>query len=101
MQKLTIGFMNDALDSTNDVDLIVVNVLHRVLPSLKSVGYSDWRGEDSFVHDVLTPLLDIIFLFDPNLNHFWAKWIIHVVKTHDDLTYIPTVVSKLVRIKVY
>lgn len=73
IQKLPIGFMNDAPDSTNDVDLIVANVLHRVLPSLKIVGYTDRRGEDIFVHDVLTPLLDIIFSFDPNLNYFWAK----------------------------
>ncbi|KAI8079484.1 hypothetical protein BDF21DRAFT_420200 [Thamnidium elegans] len=73
IQKLTIGFLNKALDSTNDMDLIVANVLHRILPSLKIVGYVDQRGEDSFVHDVLAPLLDIIFSFDPNLNHFWAN----------------------------
>ncbi|KAG2217549.1 hypothetical protein INT45_005435, partial [Circinella minor] len=70
IKKATVGYLNEAFESDNDVDLLVADVLHRILPTLKISGYNDRRGEDSFVHDILAPLLDASFSFNPNLNHF-------------------------------
>ncbi|CAO0793525.1 unnamed protein product [Mucor circinelloides] len=49
------------------------NVLHQVLPMMKIVGYTGKRGENSFVHDLLGPLLNIVYSCNVNLNHCWAN----------------------------
>ncbi|KAG2198078.1 hypothetical protein INT47_011913 [Mucor saturninus] len=69
VQVDSVGFLNQGLESKNDLYLMVANVLHRILPAIKISGYAEGRGEDSFVHDVLGPLLDVTFCSGINIMH--------------------------------
>lgn len=45
------------------------------LPVLKIGGYAEGCGEDSFVRDILAPLLDTICMVDINIKRVWyAKY---------------------------
>ncbi|KAI9265692.1 hypothetical protein EDC94DRAFT_657992 [Helicostylum pulchrum] len=50
----TIKFLQEGLASKNDLDLIIANVIH-------IIDYTEGRCEDSFVRDILAPILDIVF----------------------------------------
>ncbi|CDS04562.1 hypothetical protein LRAMOSA07200 [Lichtheimia ramosa] len=73
LHALTIGYLSDALSSENNFDLIIANTLHPILPQLKLIGGIKTGGEDTVVHDVLAPLLDITFTLNTELDHFWAN----------------------------
>ncbi|KAI8148540.1 hypothetical protein BJV82DRAFT_663904 [Fennellomyces sp. T-0311] len=67
IQTLTIGYLNEVLLPRN-FDLIVANPTQ-----LKLIGSIREGGEDTYIHDVLAPLLDITFAFNTALGHFRAK----------------------------
>ncbi|KAL0087856.1 hypothetical protein J3Q64DRAFT_1820866 [Phycomyces blakesleeanus] len=59
LQAIAIKLLNNALQPKNYLDIIVANLLHRILPLLKISGCFHRGGEDSFAHNILTPPLDI------------------------------------------
>ncbi|KAL1929102.1 hypothetical protein VTP01DRAFT_2161, partial [Rhizomucor pusillus] len=44
-----------------------------VLPLLKIAGPSPITGEDTYVHDILAPLLEYTFQPEPLLQHVWVN----------------------------
>ncbi|KAI9257183.1 hypothetical protein BDA99DRAFT_515763 [Phascolomyces articulosus] len=73
VQRKTIGYLNEALASENEFDLVIANILHRLLPPFAINGTSNGIGEDSYVHIVLAPLLELTFDFERSMNHMWAN----------------------------
>ncbi|KAL0582540.1 hypothetical protein ABG067_007571 [Albugo candida] len=43
------------------------------LPQFKIAGYVDGRGENTFVHAIIAPFLDVVISSSGKLNHFWAN----------------------------
>ncbi|KAG2217257.1 hypothetical protein INT45_010265 [Circinella minor] len=51
----------------------LVESLYRLLSSFAINGTGNGFGEDSYVHIVLAPLLELTFDLEPSSNHMWAN----------------------------
>lgn len=74
VQRATLEFMNTAIESENDLDMVVANLLHRMLPQVKISGNDGHlKEEDTYVHNILSPLLEDMSAYEPRLQRFWAN----------------------------
>ncbi|KAI8142082.1 hypothetical protein BJV82DRAFT_714541 [Fennellomyces sp. T-0311] len=71
-KRKTAGWIVEACDDDDDSLLIFADILHRSVPRLLSATNSN-NVEDTFVHNAVTDLLDVVFGEDQKLCHEWAN----------------------------